>query len=132
MTIWIGVQSLVQLEARYGRTNAQTIITNCATKIALHGLDVQTAEYVSRKLDDATVVERQSTTHAGVFDTVSSKSRSRTENWRPLLTPDEFMRIGENEAIIRTGNRHPMRLAKSYHDKPPRTADASSLGAHED
>ncbi len=130
VAIWIGVQSLAQLEARYGRPNAQTIITNCATKIALHGLDVQTAEYVSRMLGDATVVvERESTTHAGVFDTVFSKSRSRTEHRRPLLTPDEVMRIGEDEAIIRTGNRRPMRLAKGYYDEPPRTASAGSLGA---
>ncbi len=54
-----------------------------------------------------------------VFDNVSSKSRSRTEHRRPLLTPDEVMRVGENEAIIRTGNRHPMRIAKSYYDEPP-------------
>ena len=129
VAIWIGVQSLAQLEARYGRPNAQTIITNCATKIALHGLDVQTAEYVSRMLGDATVVvERESTTHAGLLDTVASKSRSRTEHRRPLLTPDEVMRIGENEAIIRTGNRHPMRLAKSYYDEPPRTASVGGLG----
>jgi type IV secretion system protein VirD4 len=130
VAIWIGVQSLAQLEARYGRPNAQTIITNCATKIALHGLDVQTAEYVSRMLGDATVVvERESTTHAGVFDTVASKSRSRTEHRRPLLTPDEVMRIGENEAIIRTGNRRPMRLTKGYYDEQPRTASAGALGA---
>ena len=62
-------------------------------------------------------------------DTVASKSRSRTEHRRPLLTPDEVMRIGESEAIIRTGNRHPMRLAKSYYDEPPRTATAHALGA---
>jgi type IV secretion system protein VirD4 len=105
------------------------ISTNCATKIALHGLDLQTAEYVSRMLGDATVVERASTTHAGVFDTVASKSRSRTEHRRPLLTPDEVMRIGENEAIIRTGNCHPMRLTKSYYDEPPRTASVGALGA---
>lgn len=130
VALWLGVQSLAQLEARYGRANAQTIITNCATRIALHGLDVQTAEYVSRMLGDSTiVVERESTTHAGAFDMVSSKSRSRTEHRRPLLTPDEVMRIGENEAIVRTGNRYPMRLVKSYYDEPARTASAGSLGA---
>lgn len=130
VAIWIGVQSLVQLEARYGKPNAQAIITNCATKIALHGFDVQTAEYVSRMLGDATVVvERESTTHAGVFDTIASKSRSRTEHRRPLLTPDEVMRIGDNEAIIRTGNRHPMRLAKGYYNETPRTASVGALGA---
>ena len=48
--IWLGIQSLSQLEARYGKANAQTILTNCATKIALCGLDVETAEYFSRCL----------------------------------------------------------------------------------
>jgi type IV secretory pathway TraG/TraD family ATPase VirD4 len=48
------------------------ITANCTTKIALYGLQVQTAEYVSRMLGEATViVERESTTHATVFDFVA-------------------------------------------------------------
>lgn len=85
-------------------SQSSTIITNCATKIALHGLGVQTAEYVSRMLGDMTVVvERKSTTHAGVFDTASSKSRSRS------------------------GNRHPTKLVKSYYNELPRTAGTRAL-----
>src|ERR1044071_4814428 len=59
VAIWLGIQSLTQLEARYGKANAQTILSNCATKIALHGLDVQTAEYVSRMLGDTTIVAQR-------------------------------------------------------------------------
>jgi hypothetical protein len=40
------------------------------------------------------------------------------------------MRIGENEAIVRTDNGHPMRLAKSYYDELPRTA-RGQLGSGE-
>jgi type IV secretion system protein VirD4 len=125
------VQSLAQVEARYGRPNAQTIITNCATKIALHGLDVQTAEYVSRMLGDSTVVvQRESRSAPEVWSAGSATiTKQRTEHRRPLLTPDEVMRIGENEAIIRTGNRHPILAAKMYYDEPPRTAQATALGA---
>ena len=54
LSIWLGIQSLSQLTARYGRANAQTILTNCATKIALSGLDVETAEYFSRSLGQKT------------------------------------------------------------------------------
>lgn len=36
------------------------------------------------------------------------------------------MQIGENEAIIRTGNRHPIKLAKSYYDEPPAQGSRSS------
>jgi type IV secretion system protein VirD4 len=131
VAIWIGVQSLAQLEARYGRPNAQTIITNCATKIALHGLDVQTAEYVSRMLGDSTVVvqrESRSMPESPLGGNVT-RTESRTEHRRPLLTPDEVTRLSESEAIIRTGNRHPMRLAKIYYDEQPRAAITGALGA---
>ncbi len=131
VAIWIGVQSLAQLEARYGRPNAQTIITNCATKIVLHGLDVQTAEYVSRMLGDSTVVvqrESRSMPESALGGNVT-RTESRTEHRRPLLTPDEVTRLSESEAIVRTGNHHPMRLAKIYYDEPPRAASAGSLGA---
>jgi type IV secretion system protein VirD4 len=123
------VQSLAQVEARYGRPNAQTTITNCATKIALHGLDVQTAEYVSRMLGDSTVVvQRESRSMLeSALGGHSTLTESRTEHRRPLLTPDEVTRLSESEAIVRTGNRHPMRLAKSYYDKPPQTAKAGAL-----
>lgn len=40
---------------------------------------------------------------------------------RSLLTPDEVMRIGENEAIARTSNKYPMLLYKGYYDAPPKT-----------
>jgi type IV secretory pathway TraG/TraD family ATPase VirD4 len=45
-----------------------------------------------------------------------------------LLTPDEVMRLSETEAIVRTGNKYPMKLKKGYYDEPARTASASALG----
>ena len=127
VAIWLGIQSLAQLEARYGRPNAQTILTNCATKIALHGLDFQTADYVSRMLGDTTVVvDRQSYTNGSSAG--HSTTHSRTEHRRPLMTPDEVMRIGQNEALVRTSNWHPMRLEKMYYDETQNAARALALG----
>jgi type IV secretory pathway TraG/TraD family ATPase VirD4 len=45
-----------------------------------------------------------------------------------LLTPDEVMRSGEAEALVMTSNQHPMRLAKMYHDEPPRMTAAITVG----
>ena len=127
VAIWIGVQSLAQLEARFGRPNAQTILTNCATKVALHGLDYQTADYVSRMLGDTTVVvNRQS--HTNGTSSGYSTTHSRTEHRQPLMTPDEVMRIGQSEALVRTSNWHPMRLEKMYYNEAPNTARALALG----
>jgi type IV secretory pathway TraG/TraD family ATPase VirD4 len=78
-------------------------------------------------LGDATIAVNR-VSRSGSAYTQSTKTESRTEHRRPLLTPDEVMRIGSSEAIIRTGNRRPMRLPKLFYDKEARTAQASALG----
>lgn len=119
VALWLGVQSLSQLNQTYGNHAAQTIISNCATKIALHGLDYQTAEYVSKSLGEQTVSHSSSSFSfslgGGSIGSHSAKHR------RPLLTPDEVMRIDENEAIARTSNKYPMRLYKGYYNAPAKT-----------
>jgi type IV secretion system protein VirD4 len=127
VALWLGVQSLSQLDKAYGRENAQTIITNCLTKIALHALDYTTAKYVSDMLGEKTVVAKR---HGFSFSPTGlvSMSRHGTEHRKMLMTPDEVMRLSETEAIIRTGNKYPMRVAKGYYDEPARTAPAPKLG----
>jgi len=51
----LGVQALSQLDGLYGREGADSIRTNCATKVVLHGLDYPSAEQVSRLLGEWTV-----------------------------------------------------------------------------
>lgn len=126
----LGIQSLSQLEARYGRANAQTILANCATKIALSGLDVETAEYVSRALGQGTVVTRKSAWHRrGTWFLPNGATDSTAEHARPVLTADEVRRISADQAIVITGNRRPLLLPKSCYATPPRAAPAPALGA---
>lgn len=111
ISIWIGLQSLGQLEARYGKANAQTIISNCGTKIALSGLDLESAEYISRSLGDKTEsVGKWSV--SGVLN--PTYSHSNVENARRLLTSDEVRRIPSDKAIVVSGNRRAMLLTKTY------------------
>jgi type IV secretory pathway TraG/TraD family ATPase VirD4 len=119
IALWLGVQSLSQLKQTYGEHAAQTIMSNCATKVALHGLDYQTAEYVSKTLGEKTVSDSNSSFNFGGGG--ASIGRSGTKQRRQLLTPDEVTRIEENEAIARTSNKYPMRLYKGYYDAPPKT-----------
>ncbi|MDQ1638469.1 MAG: type secretion system protein VirD4 [Pyrinomonadaceae bacterium] len=128
VAIWLLVQSYSQFEARYGKANAATIITNCGTKIALSGLDATTAARVSEMLGDMTVVDTrpsQSTPRGGWR---SSSTVGRTEHKRKLLTPDEVMRIDRDKAIVRIGNRHPMLLSKIYYNEPPKTTQVRGIG----
>jgi len=127
--IWLGIQSLSQLEARYGKANAQTILTNCATKIALHGLDVETAEYFSRAVGQATQLIPRRTYQKKRFALIAMGTSDTTgESPRALLTADEVRRIGSEEALVIAGNRKPLLVHKFRYTLAPVPAAAPGLG----
>lgn len=120
VALWLGIQSLSQLESRYGRANAQTILTNCGTKIALHGLDIETAKYLSASLGEGTVTAtRQSIQRLLGVLPAPSITVSDQHHARALLTPDEVRRIRSEEAIVIAGNQRPMLLTKRYYAANP-------------
>jgi type IV secretion system protein VirD4 len=126
IALCLGIQSLSQLESRYGRTASQTILTNCGTKIALHGLDIETARYVSASLGDGTINADRTSTQR-LFGVLPSPivTVSDQHHGRPLLTADEVRRIKTDEAIVITGNHRPMLLNKKYYSTEPNTKSAT-------
>ena len=132
LSLWLGIQSISQLEARYTKPHADTILTNCSCKIALSGLDVKTATYISQSLGETTITSSRKARHRRWFLwTPTSATLSTNEHKRPLLTPDEVRRIQEDEAILIVGNRRPMLLPKSWYNQPENERECNSLhGAH--
>ncbi len=84
------------------------------------------AKYVSDMLGESTIIMSRSSFH--VSSSGVSVGSQGSDHRKMLLTPDEVMRLSETEAIIRTGNKYPMVLAKGYYNEPPRTARTSKLG----
>lgn len=125
----LGLQSLHQLDDLYGANGAKTIRTNCATKIALHGMDVDNAEYFSRMLGETTITTKQHSTSSSGVGKGSQTTTMKIRNQRRLMTADEVMRLERNEMIVRTSNRRPMKLRKLYYDDEPVSAKTRSLGA---
>lgn len=123
----LGVQSLAQLEEVYGRQGADTIRTNCTTRVILHGLEYPSAEQVSRSLGEATLHHESRTRRpAGLLRATASYSEQQTG--RRLLTADEVRRVGRDELLIITENRRPIRAGKWRWDQPPNPAAATALG----
>lgn len=129
LSVWHGIQSLAQLESCYGKPNAQTILTNCSTKIALSGLDVETADYFSRTLGEGTMQISKRSWHKKRFALISMTTNDTThEHARRLLTSDEVRRIGSDKAIVIVGNRRPMLLERIEYTDPPKTSTTTPLG----
>lgn len=83
------VQDTRQLSQTYGQDNA--LMANCHVRIAYAPNIPETAEYLSKLTGTTTVVD----TKISISGSLSGKSSSRSinETARPLLTPDECLRL---------------------------------------
>jgi type IV secretion system protein VirD4 len=123
--LWLALQARSQLDGIYGTHHAKTIWSNTTTKVALHSLDNETAEAISKTLGDKTESYSRKSFSLGASIGFSSTPQ---EHRRPLLTPDEVTRIEKDEAIIRTSNLYPLKLSKGYYNEQAKKAIQKGLG----
>mgnify|MGYP001418042625 CR=1 FL=1 len=127
VSLMLGIQSLAQLDALYGKAGAEVIRTNCCTKVIMPGLDHDTAEPISKALGEATVrQEYQSRRPEGWLVTSYSYGEHHTQ--RRLLTADEVRRIGDDEALLIIANYKPIRARRVFWDQEPNPAEVGVLG----
>ena len=87
--MYIIVQDTVQLNGTYGKENA--LMSNCHVRISYAPNIQETADMLSKMTGQTTVVERKTNLTRSKGGT--SRSISVSETARPLLTPDECMRL---------------------------------------
>jgi type IV secretion system protein VirD4 len=116
ISIVLGLQSFSQLSRIYGRDAAQVIVDNCATKIFLAGLDIETAEMVSKSLGERTIIQ-----------TLEDGQQVKTQ--RRLLFPDEVRQIDRNEQLIITSNKKPLKTKRFFYTDPENARKMPALPA---
>lgn len=117
----IYVQSLAQLEEKYGRLDASTIQGNCGNWVYLNSLDKDTNKYVSELLGNSTT--EYQTYNADNGDLLD-KTRMKHYKSRPLKTPDELPRMEEGKVVVIRQRCFPMQsqLSPFYKLKIPVTS----------
>jgi type IV secretion system protein VirD4 len=146
-------QSLGQLKKCWPSDQGQTLLSN-TTKVFFGTSELQTAEFISKSLGQATIVvdsggsnsgwsTSQSSSSGGGHSQSSSSSRSggSSHNWqqqgRELLKPDEVLALDPRLAITLTPGVRPLqtRLLRYYEEKAllrprgPLTRLAGACGA---
>jgi len=101
MSALIYVQDLAQLEAAYGRYEAQVIRSNCHTQLYYRPTDYDTAAHVSRRCGQTSV---QDVHVSGTF----GEKRSYGQRARELVTPDEVMRMENEHVVVFAGKKPPI------------------------
>lgn len=99
VALWLFVQDLSQLRKVYPK--ADSLLANTAKQFWCTA-DLETAKYVSGMLGQTTVTfqsQSQGTDHMGK----RSQSTSTQYTGRPLLTPDEVMRLGALPLVLISG-----------------------------
>lgn len=104
---YLVMQDIAQLRAVYGPD--ETIISNLHIRVAFAPNKPETAEWLSKLTGTTTIVKEHISTSGRRFGAVlQNVSRDFQEQSRPLMTPDEIMRLkaplkGEQGKIIEAG-----------------------------
>jgi len=102
-------QSLSQLKNRYPSTWGE-LLANSDHLLFLGANDVETAQYISQLSGTTTLGVLGTGATAGT--TGGSTSSSNTYTGRPLLTPDESLRLPHDMALLFPKGHNPGRIAK--------------------
>jgi type IV secretion system protein VirD4 len=101
MSLWIAIQSIVQLEAIYGWANAQVLLDNLDTKI-FYRQNHATAEYLEKELGEKSEFSRSHSSREG-----GSETQSLSERAVSLLSATRIKQMQDWEVIIRHHNLPP-------------------------
>lgn len=105
-------QSIGQMRDAYGGRDATSKWFESASWVSFAAInDPDTADYISRRCGNTTVEVDQlshSSQHSG-----SSRTRSRQLAARPLILPDEVLRMRGDEQIIFTAGNAPLRCGRA-------------------
>jgi type IV secretion system protein VirD4 len=101
------VQDLSQLYAAYGQT--ESIVSNCHVRVAFAPNKVETAQLLSTMAGLATVRKgRRMYSGNRLAPWLSHVMESEEEMQRPLITPDEVMRLPEQNALVFVAGERPI------------------------
>jgi type IV secretion system protein VirD4 len=118
-------QSLNQLEKAYGRDNS--IVDNCHVRMAYAANRAETAKTISELMGQSTASKRQRSFSGKGLLGAKSVSESDHEFARPLMTPDEVLRLPYEDALLFVGGLPPYRGRKLMYYLDPRFASRAGL-----
>lgn len=115
----LGLQNLSQLEATYGKENAESIFTGCVTKCFFNPSNTNSAETFSKYLGEEEIGNKRRNRTTSV-KSGNSTSHSLEVSKRPLFEPSQFNTLPAGKAVIispgfKSRNEAALPLLESIH-----------------
>jgi hypothetical protein len=107
-------QNLPQVLTSYGPHTP--LLASISTQVHYRPHDVTTADHIAAHLGQTTTIARSWGTQYGLLAALATRTEAERE--RPLLTPDEVLRLGDQAAVVLTAGTAPI-LARKLGTPPP-------------
>lgn len=112
------IQTLTQLQDKYNREKAESILGNCSIQICMNAANNTTAKYFSELLGKATVKVATSNKSSSKNSKQEGSSTSHSDNEgysaRDLMTAGEVKSMPDDTELIVFANRPPIKAKKAY------------------
>ena len=118
-------QDMEQLHKLYGEREEITV--HCHYKVVLTPTGLKTAEYLSQLCGTTTVHHRHLSRRVGSLFGSQPSTEAPNEVRRPLLTPDEVLRLPKDQALIFQHGGYPIRARRIKYYEDPEFARRASL-----
>ena len=110
MTLWMVFQDLGQLKSIYPNDEWKTFVSNSTVQQYFSIADPETAEHVSKMLGDQMLAVTN--TGTSTHDKGDTSSTSVQKQTRPLMRPDEILRMPRTQQIIFVQGCAPLKTTK--------------------
>lgn len=94
------IQDFAQLDKTYGEAVAKTIKANCNLTIYLSTQSYETAEEISKRIGNKTIVTNSTNEQNGNFFVNVQGSKTESLMGKPLMNPNELMNLEDGKAIV--------------------------------
>jgi type IV conjugative transfer system coupling protein TraD len=119
LCIVLGVQDFAQLRAKYGPDIAQTIISQCQTKVLLRIADGRAAKVLSELMGSAEMDEKEETFSMGARAEKDGTSIYARRAQREVVMSSEILTLGDMEGFLMTPGPYPVgRIKYVYKPRP--------------
>lgn len=128
-SVWLGVQTIGQIEAIYQNHDSDAIIGSCASAIVLAVHDNHSAEYLAKKLGEREIRETNETISMGPELVRAGSSLQQRETLKKAVLASEISGLKERQAFLKFSG-YP--ISRTEFEVRPFTAVTEALLLRED
>jgi type IV secretory pathway TraG/TraD family ATPase VirD4 len=106
-TVWLGCQSVSQIESVFGPHDAESILNNCATRLVFRVQSPKTAEYLEKAFGQREISEAEESHSMGPENMRDGLTLGRKKKLESIILASEFMSLSNFACYLKIQHLNP-------------------------